>query len=96
MIKLGEAIRNKLYSALSLVDYSKKSNRRDRWKQKIFRYLVYKRYSVEDVLGILTAFDEDHSDAKKFINQADKQRLAEEKKFGRGFYERNYHAAKRR
>ena len=27
-------------------------------------------------------------DAKKFINAADKQRLAEEKKFGRGFYEK--------
>ena len=88
MVKLGEVIRNKLYSALSLVDYSKKENRRDRWKQKIFRYLIYKRYSVEDVLGILTAFGEGHPDAKKFINQADKQRLAEEKKFGRGFYEK--------
>ena len=30
MTKLGEAIRNRLYSALSLVDYSKKENRRDR------------------------------------------------------------------
>jgi uncharacterized phage-like protein YoqJ len=95
MIKLGEAIKNKLYSALSLVDYSKKSNRRDRWKQKIFRYLIYKRYGVEDALGILTAFDEGHPDAKKFINQADKQRLAEEKKLGKSFYERDYYAAKR-
>ena len=88
MTKLGEAIRNRLYSALSLVDYSKKENRRDRWKQKIFRYLIYKRYDVEDVLNILTAFGKEHPDAKKFINAADKQRLAEEKKFGRGFYEK--------
>ena len=68
MVKLGEVIRNKLYSALSLVDYSKKENRRDRWKQKIFRYLIYKRYDVEDALNILTAFNEGHSDAKKFVN----------------------------
>ena len=88
MTKLGEAIRNRLYSALSLVDYSKKENRRDRWKQKIFRYLIYKRYDVEDALNILTAFNEGHSDAKKFVTAADKQRLAEEKKFGRGFYEK--------
>lgn len=88
MTKLGEALRNRLYSALSLVDYSKKENRRDRWKQKIFRYLIYKRYDVEDALNILTAFNEGHPDAKKFINAADKQRLAEEKKFGRGFYEK--------